>query len=93
MKQTKLTEETKFLINILFFVDALSRLVGENFQIEAGSALSQSSNKTILIPSYRFEEDGKLMGWRICSQTSGFVSLQVEDTVAVFLHIKKIRFL
>ncbi|XP_022801964.1 uncharacterized protein LOC111339550, partial [Stylophora pistillata] len=56
--------------------DAISRLVGENFQIEARSALSQSSNKTILIPSYRFEEDGKLMGWRICSQTSGFVSLQ-----------------
>ena len=66
--------------------------MGENFQIEAGSALSQSSNKTILIPSYRFEEDGKLMGWRICSQTAGFVSLQVEDTVAVFLHIKRFVF-
>ena len=58
-------------------VDARSFLVGELFSIPDGSAPSQSTNKTVLIPSYKFEDDGKLMGWRLCSVTSGFVTLQV----------------
>ena len=58
-------------------VDARSFLVGELFSIPDGSARSQSTNKTVLIPSYKFEDDGKLMGWRLCSVTSGFVTLQV----------------
>jgi len=58
-------------------VDARSFLVGELFSIPAVSVPSQSTNKTVLIPSSRFEDDGKLMGWRLCSVTSGFVTLQV----------------
>ena len=58
-------------------IDARSFLVGELFSVPAGIAPSQSTDKTVLIPSYRFEDDGKLMGWRLCSDTSGFVTLQV----------------
>ena len=58
-------------------VDARSFLVGELFSIPDGSPPSQSTNKTMLIPSYRFEDDGKLMGWKLCCVTSGFVTLQV----------------
>lgn len=60
-----------------FSVDARSFLVGELFQTTLGGAGIQTTNKTVLIPNYRFEADGKLVGWRICSESSGYVSLQV----------------
>lgn len=57
--------------------DTRSLTVGELFQTTPGGVGIQTTNKTVLIPSYRFEADGKLVGWRICSESSGYVTLQV----------------
>lgn len=61
----------------LRLLDARSYIVGEVFQSTPGSGGVQYTNVTVLLPSYRFEDDCKLIGWRICTQTSGYVSLQV----------------
>lgn len=63
--------------NLSFIIDTRSLTVGELFQTTPGGVGIQTTNKTVLIPSYRFEADGKLVGWRICSESSGYVTLQV----------------
>ena len=63
--------------SLSFIIDARSFTVGELFQTTPGGVGIQTTNKTVLIPSYRFEADGKLVGWRICSESSGYVTLQV----------------
>ena len=61
----------------LCLLDARTYTVGEVFQSAPGSGGVQYTNVTVLLPSYRFEDDCKLIGWRICTETTGFVSLQV----------------
>lgn len=61
----------------LRLLDARTYTVGQVFQFTPGSGGVQYTNVTVLLPSYRFEDDCKLKGWRICTETSGYVSLQV----------------
>lgn len=61
----------------LRLLDARTYTVGEVFQSALGSGGVQYTNVTVLLPSYRFEDDCKLIGWRICTETSGYLSLQV----------------
>lgn len=69
-----LSEITVYALRLL---DARTYTVGEVFQSTPGSGGVQYTNVTVLLPSYRFEDDCKLIGWRICTETSGYVSLQV----------------
>lgn len=69
-----LSQVTVYALRLL---DARTYTVGEVFQSAPGSGGVQYTNVTVLLPSYRFEDDCKLIGWRICTETSGYVSLQV----------------
>ena len=73
--QTKF--QNRFNIRLSSIADSRFFFVGELFRSTQGGIEVQTTNKTVLIPRYKFQADGKLAGWRICSESSGYVSLQV----------------
>lgn len=68
--------QNRFNIGRSSIADSRFFFVGELFRSTQGGIEVQTTNKTVLIPRYKFLADGKLAGWRICSESSGYVSLQ-----------------
>lgn len=51
--------------------------MGELFQ--ENELTGETGGKTVLMPSYHFEDDGRHTGWELHVETAGFITLQVDE--------------